>query len=177
MTTLPEAIREHRVSIDCSVKKSLRSCGRELRLTFDELEAAAMEGVWKAWRKLDPTKSQKSYYTYKIRGAIGDYIRQSTRCRIRSHKTGRISEAKIITNGDFDLLVDKHEVEYSDEKEIRQQKIQRLLAFLTKRERVIIYLHYLFGFSKAEICRIFNTSDKTISKIFNKALPKTNAKS
>lgn len=118
-----------------------------LKPSFEEIQQLALEGIWRACKKFDETKSSfPTYANYRVRGFITDVLRSESLNTRRS-----LSAGASITTSDFPLrLCDSSQ---SPDTELFELK-ETIFSAVKEEDREITRLYFIEGYTIKEIKKI-----------------------
>lgn len=139
------------------------------RVRRNEIESAALEGLWDAAGRWDEQRPFRTYAAWRIKGAISDYLR-----RLYPRGTGRCDGRKVRTrqlSGELDLADPRPALAAVEELD----EINRLLRPLNKRQRWVLCQYVLEGRLMREIAADLERTESRVSEIISESLAKLRA--
>lgn len=151
--------------------------GTRCKFTREEMILAAMRGLWEAKKKYDSLKGVKlkSFAKHRIRGAVLDWVRESSWSNTRRKKKRLTS--KIVSIDDLredgqqvkDMLTTEKKISYNEDLDLilAWGDLKYLRKGMGIKNRIILFLRVIEGMSFKEIGECFGTCESNISRIMN----------
>ena len=141
----------------------------------EDLEAAALVGLWDAWKRFlpDKRKSFRSYAAVKMTFAMQDWLREADylpRTLRKQHPDRRLGSIEEETTNDYGPLMLKDLIDdgrFAEEREdeVLAERCDRLRRGLKWRTRIMLRLYFDMGWLMQDIAEAFSLSESSVSVI------------
>lgn len=166
----PAELFDRHVGFAKSVAKKYSRCIRCPALR-DDLEGAALVGLWKASGRYREGRGVKfvTYAGWVVLGEVVDWFRRAARTRTAAHRDGVkfVSLSRLIGSKKLSDVLSAEEG--PDEAELKDS-VERALRALPTRSSAVLRMVYLEGFKQYEAAAAFGVSAPYVSQIVKSSL-------